>query len=156
MTDVRNDPIGKYQARLRESIDNAELLRPIVHSCKAAMDKSELKNQYTIMVGICGPWHPKVEIIVTVDDLRSIANALRELAKFDFQLDREHRPKDINIFDLAGSRMYKLGPYVRLYAIIFGTEKHPIAGSKCRLEQVGVEEVPIYEIRCPEDVSVQT
>lgn len=141
-----NDPIRQFQAEVQETMDRAERLRPIVKACQEAIDRAEAKA--AIMVGKRNQLKPKVEIMLTCETLDETVPLFRELAKEGLRTNKTDSHKDHNVFEVIAMREYNLGPDVTVIAMLFGGKSEDGDGPKCRMEQVGVKEVPVYEMKC--------
>lgn len=138
-----NDPIRSYQTRMYDLAKLAEELRPILKACEDAVARSEISANP--LVGVRDPLKPKVELVVMANQLKEVVGLLRELAKEGLHVEKDEAPKDTNIFDFAAMRTYKLGSTVEVSVMIIGNDGE---GPVCKAKQVGVKEVPIYEIEC--------
>ena len=148
-----NDPIREYQSLVRELMDRAERLRPLVRSCQEAIERSGVKAQLT--VGKRNPSRPQVEIVMTCRRLDETLILFRELAKEGLRTDKSNTHEDHNIHNVLAMREYRLGPDVVVAALMVsikggggGDDGGGVDGPSCRMEQVGVKEVPVYEIKC--------
>lgn len=144
MESQENDPIRKFQSQLQETLERAERLRPIVRACQDAVQRAEVKA--SIGVGTRNQLRPQVEIMMCCGRLDDTIPLFRELAKEGFRTDKKDTHKDHNLFDVMAMREYNLGPDVKVIALL--TQGRDDSGPKCRMEQVGVKEVPVYEMRC--------
>ena len=140
-----NDPIRECQDRLQKLQERAERLRPVLKSCEEAIQRSDVKA--SISVGNRRPTEPKVEITMFCKNLKETVPLFRELAKEGLRTDKENTHEDRNVMKVIPMRIYSLGPDCEVVAKVV-TSGEP--GDACRMEQVGVKEVPIYEMKCGE------
>jgi hypothetical protein len=140
-----NDPIHKFQADMQLIISQAEHLRPILRSCQDAIERSEMKA--SIVVAQRNSMRPTIEIMAFCKRLDESIPLFRELAKEGLHTDKNATHKDHNLFDVMAMRDYSLGPDVSV-KILLSTSSKDEDGPSCRMEQVGVKEVPVYEMRC--------
>lgn len=143
MEETGNDPIRQFQAEVKSTMERAERLRPIVRACQDAIERSGVKA--SIGVGRRNQLRPKVEIMLVCDRLEDTVPLFRELAKEGLRTNKQDTHKDHNLFDVFAMREYDLGPDVMVLAVLAGGKDD---GPKCRMEQVGVKEVPVYEMKC--------
>ncbi len=140
---TENDPIRKYQSELEKLKDSAERLRPLVRSCEDAI----LRADVNASVSVTGRDNcPKIFIMFMCRTLDEVVPLLRELAKEGLHTDKSKTHEDRNLLDVIAMREYNLGPQVKLAAIIFDEKDGD--GPSCRMEQVSVKEVPVYEMKC--------
>lgn len=139
-----NDPIRQYQAEVQETMRRAERLRPIVRACQDAIERADVNA--SIAVGKRNQLRPQVEIMLMCKRLDETVALFRELAKEGLRTDKTDSHKDHNLYDVMAVREYNLGPDVTVIAMLFGRNED--GGPTCRMEQVGVKEVPIYEMKC--------
>lgn len=71
----------------------------------------------------------------------------RELAKEGLKTNKTNTHKDINLLKVMPMRVYDLGQDCELIAMIMSSKEDEF-GTSCRMEQVGTEEIPIYEMKC--------
>lgn len=143
-TETENDPIRQFQSELEGMKNSADRLRPIVKSCEEAIFRSDCKASVT--VALRNNRNPKVNIMFFCKTLNEVIPLLRELAKEGLHTNKSKTHQDRSLFDVISLREYDLGPQVTLMAMLSGVKDGD--GPTCRMEQVGVEEVPIYEMKC--------
>ena len=141
-----NDPIRKFQAEVQEATNRAERLRPIVKACQEAIERAEAKA--SINVRGRSQLRPKVEIMLLCKTLDETVPLFRELAKEGLRTDKTNSHKDHNLLEAIAMREYNLGPDVVVIAMLLSDKGKEGDGPKCRMEQVGVKEVPVYEMKC--------
>ena len=138
-----NDPIRKFQSEISELSEKAERLRPLTNSCRDAIDRSGVSASF--MVSQSGPRRVCVEIVAMVKKLDEVTPLFRELAKEGYRTKKDESPVDENMLDFIPVRHYKMGQDLSVRAMVLGNHEQ---GESCRLEQVGVKEVPVYEMKC--------
>jgi hypothetical protein len=138
-----NDPIREFQTAMQRKIDNAERLRPLVKSCQDAMQRADGKG--TIIITDRHGSRPIVEIMLICERLDDTVPLFRELAKEGLKTDKKDTHKDHQAFEIIAMREYNLGPDLKVIATIFTSKD---SKGTCRMEQVGVKEVPVYEMKC--------
>lgn len=142
-TNAGDDPIRKFQSDIQEKVNQAERLRPIVRACQDAIQRAESKA--SVVVSMARANRPKVEIMLICSRLEETVPLFREMAKEGFHTDKKDTHKDHNLFDVIAMREYNFGPDVSVIATVVPGDG---VGSSCRMEQVGVKEVPVYEMKC--------
>lgn len=143
--ELENDPIRQFQSEIDELKYKVERLRPVLRSCQEAAIRAEVK--VSISVGKRNQLRPKVEMMMICKTLDETVPLFRELAKDGIRTDKQDTHKDAKLFDMVAMREYNLGPDVSLVAMLF-EDKNEFGESRCRMEQVGVKEVPVYEMKC--------
>ena len=141
-----NDPIRKFQAEVQETMEQAERLRPMVKACQEAIDRASAKA--SINISNRKRFKPKVEILLTCESLDETVPLFRELAKEGLRTDKKDSHQDHNFLEVFAMREYNLGPDVTVIAVLINGKNKDGDGPKCRMEQVGVKEVPVYEMKC--------
>lgn len=145
MPETNDDPIRKFQSEIQETMERAERLRPIVKACQEAIERAEANA--SIVVGKRNQLRPKVEIMLICESLDETVPLFRELAKEGLRTNKKATHKDHNLFDVIAMREYDLGPDVTVIAMLAGGSRDD-GSPRCRMEQVGVKEVPVYEMKC--------
>lgn len=144
-SDASDDPIRKFQATIQATMSRAERLRPFVRACQDAIERAGVKA--SIGVGNRNQLRPKVEVMLFCGTLDETIPLFRELAKEGLKTNKDNTHKDHNLFEVIAMREYDLGPDVCVIAMLTGSKKEDGA-PRCRMEQVGVKEVPVYEMKC--------
>jgi len=139
-----NDPIREFQSKVQRLNQLAEELRPIVRSCEDAILRAESKA--TIDIQQITPVSLKVRIMLVCKHLKEPLPLLRELAKEGIHTDKIHTHEDYKVLDVLPMREYNLGKFVVLDVVLLSPTDEE--GQRCRVEQVGVKEVPVYEMKC--------
>jgi hypothetical protein len=142
-----NDPIREYQSKLKLLSNQAEFLRPTLRAVEDAIERSGVNA--VVVVGKKRMYDPQVEIAFFAKRLDESVPLLRELAKEGLKTDKDQVFKDELILSFVATREYNLGPSVILNVfLINGLHNSDSSGPTCRMEQVGVKEVPIFEMKC--------
>lgn len=140
-----NDPIRQFQSEMEDTIRKAERLRPILRSVQDAIQRADVKA--SVLVGKRNQLRPQVEVMMLCKRLEETVVLFRELAKEGLRTDKSESHKDHNLFNVIAMREYNLGPDVMVIAMLAGGNDDS-EGPRCRMEQVGVKEVPVYEMKC--------
>lgn len=138
---IMDDPIRSFQATQQQRIEAAERLRPLIKACEEASTRAGLVAHVSVNLH---QGRPRVHLSVGCKDLKEIVPLFRELAKEGLKVDKGESHRDSNLFDVVPMREYNLGPDLMVVAMIMGGKEGP----NCRMEQVGVKEVPVYEMKC--------
>jgi len=141
-----NDPIRAFQAELDNKKVQAERLRPIIKVCEEAIQRCDFKA--TISVDMLQSRNPKVRLTTILNKLDDVTPLFRELAKEGLRTNKENPYKDHNAFDIMAMREYDLGNLTVMVVLITSKKEDDDGTPRCRLEQVGVKEVPVYEMKC--------
>lgn len=136
-----NDPIRQFQSELKELSAKAERLRPIVKACYDAITRAESNTSISVCMRDS---HPTIIMCLLCKSLKETIPLFRELAKEGLHTDKNH--KDDTMLDIIPYRQYTLGSELMLIAMV--NSKKEEDGPSCRLEQVGIKETPVYEMKC--------
>lgn len=143
-TENDNDPIRQYQSEVQQTMQRAERLRPILRAVQDAIQRADVKA--SVAVGKRNQLHPKIEVMMFCERLDETVTLFRELAKEGLRTDKKDSHKDHNLYDVIALREYNLGPDVSVIVMLGGLNEE--GRPACRMEQVGVKEVPVYEMKC--------
>ena len=141
-----DDPIRAFQAELDNKKVQAERLRPVVKACEEALQRCGHKA--SLSVDMIHSRNPKVRLTTVLQKLEDITPLFRELAKEGLRTNKENPYKDHNALDVMAMREYDLGDLSVVAVLVTSKKEREDGTPHCRLEQVGVKEVPIYEMKC--------
>jgi hypothetical protein len=136
-----DDPIRRFQHDLQKQHDDAEQLRPLLRACQDAIERAASQAAATIS---CEGLRVQICLMLFADTLDDAVVLMRELAKEGIR-SRDKKFRDANLFDVIGMRVYELTRDVQLMVML--------SGDRCKMVQVGTKEVPVYDIKCGEEVS---
>ena len=86
-----------------------------------------------------------MKIALIVKRLDEVNDLFKELAKEGYRTDKEDTFEDLKLLETIPMREYNLGPNLSVAAMVLSPRED---GPSCRMEQVGVKEVPVYEMKC--------
>ena len=132
-----NRAIGAYHERLNELKSQALALAPVVGKCRNALTKAESSAVLSLET------HnrtPVISITAAVENLNELKPVIAELAKVGIRRKNPSAYEDSKVMDMLASRHIEFEHDVHLTAIV--------VGEQCTMKQVGVKEVPIYEMNC--------
>ena len=139
-----NDPIVRFKRHVDEYKGQADALRPILTACRDAairaygdMDKEDRPDMMFNVNALNGV--VSVIIMMMAKTLDVVPILIRELAKEGLR-SGDKKFEDKKAFGIIDTREYQITDNVVL--------KVMLTGESCSLKQVGVKEVPVYEMEC--------
>lgn len=144
-----NDPIRSFQAEMEDLKDYAERLRPLINSIRDAVARAFEPNKFVnITVTQVSRKHPQIMVMLTADRAEESVPLFRELRKEGITTNKDKPYDDKKMLDVMPMRNYYCNGQDIIISVIFPMLDNGPDQPACRMEQVGIKEVPIYELKC--------